>query len=278
MSNSVSLGTKEHDLDKGPLLMGVLNVTPDSFSDGGQYNSPELAFSQAMKLIEDGADILDIGGESTRPGSAAVSIEEELQRVVPVIKLIRNKSDIPISIDTRKAAVADAAVNAGANILNDISGLKHDPQMLNVLQQYKLPVIIMHIKGTPETMQQNPVYDDLIGEIRTFLVSQAEKAVEAGSKQVFIDPGIGFGKTTKHNLSLIKHLAAFRETGFPIVLGPSRKRFIGNLLDLPVHDRLEGTLAVAAVGVYNGADILRLHDIKAGRRAIDMAHHLRQAE
>lgn len=277
MARHILIGGKQFDLDQRPLLMGILNVTPNSFSDGGDFFSTEAAVERALQMLEEGADIIDIGGESSRPGSREVSGMEEIRRVVPVIEALRAETSAPVSIDTRKAAVCQAAVKAGADILNDISGLKHDTGMLNVLRQHRLPVIIMHMKGTPENMQQNPVYDDLLAEVCGFLKQQAAAAVEAGSPLVIIDPGIGFGKTTAHNLSLLKHVPRLRELGYPVLLGPSRKRFIGNLLNLMVHERLEGTLAAAAIGVANGADVIRLHDVKAGRRVIDMAHHIRTA-
>lgn len=277
MTRRLRIGSKKFDLEDRALLLGILNVTPDSFSDGGKYLSADKAVAAAQQMERDGADIIDIGGESTRPGSTGVSTQEELDRVVPVIRRIRQHSDIPISIDTVKSAVFSEAVAAGADMLNDISGLRGDPEMLNLLKFNKLPVIIMHSKGTPDVMQKDPRYKDLIGEISEFFVVQAERAIKAGAGPVIIDPGIGFGKTVEHNFQLIKRLAEFTRLGYPIAVGPSRKSFIGLALKLEVTDRLEGTLATAAASVVNGADIVRLHDIKEGRRAIDIAHMIRYA-
>jgi dihydropteroate synthase len=277
MARIIELGGRRFDLDERPLVMGILNVTPDSFSDGGRFLDCERAVGHALELERQGADIIDIGGESTRPGSGGISAEEEISRVVPVIAGIRAQSDIPLSIDTSKAAVFEAAANAGADLLNDISGLTRDPGMLLSLRQLRLPVIIMHSKGTPDVMQLDPRYDDLFGEISGFLRRQAERALEAGAPAAIIDPGIGFGKTVDHNLQLLKHLRRFAELGFPVAVGPSRKSFIGTVLDLSVDQRLEGTLAATAISVLNGADIIRLHDVREGRRAADLAMSIRRA-
>lgn len=277
MTRNIELGGRRFDLDRRPLLMGIVNVTPDSFSDGGRYLDRERAVRHALELESQGADIIDVGGESTRPGSAGISAAEEIERVIPVIRAIRQESAIPISIDTVKAAVLDAAAAAGADLLNDISGLTRDPGMFPLLRQLRLPVIIMHSKGTPDVMQRDPRYDDLFGEISGFLRRQAEKALEAGAPAAIIDPGIGFGKTVDHNLQLLKHLRRFAELGYPVAVGPSRKSFIGAILDLAVDQRLEGTLAATAISVLNGADIIRLHDVREGRRAADLAMCIRQA-
>jgi len=246
-------------------IMGILNVTPDSFSDGGLYFNKNTAVEHALKMQDEGADIIDIGGESTRPGSEAVPVNEEIRRVVPVIEGLAKKIKIPISVDTYKSAVAKAALEAGASIVNDISGLRFDPRMPEVAARHKVPVVIMHIKGTPKNMQQNPIYKALIPEIMDYLREGIGIAQGAGiaDDKIIIDPGIGFGKTVEHNLEIIKRLNEF--TGFekPILLGPSRKSFIGKILgDLPVTERLEGTAAAVAVGIFNGANIIRVHDVK----------------
>lgn len=274
------IGSKRFELDRQVVLLGILNVTPDSFSDGGLYLDPQSAVEHALRMEEEGADAIDVGGESTRPGSRPVPPEEEIRRVVGVIEAIRLRSEIPISIDTTKAAVARAAVAAGADMLNDISGLTSDEEMLNVLRNNNLPVIIMHCKGTPVDMQRDPRYDDLIGEISGYLKKQAERALQAGAPAdgIVIDPGIGFGKTVEHNLTLLKRLPELAALGYPVAVGPSRKSFIGNALGLEVNERLEGTLAAAAVAVLGGASMVRLHDVREGRRAVDLALMIREAE
>jgi dihydropteroate synthase len=280
MGRILKIREVEFNLEERVLLQGVLNITPDSFSDGGLYLRDEKAVSRALAMVEDGADIIDVGGESTRPGSLPVPVEEELRRVIPVIEGVRRRSEVPISIDTTKAEVAAAAAAAGADMVNDISGLRQDPEMIKVLRDNKLPVIIMHCKGTPADMQRDPRYDDLLGEIAEFLQTSAERALRAGVPPggIIIDPGIGFGKTVGHNLTILKRLSVLAELGYPVAVGPSRKSFIGAALGLEVGDRLEGSLAAAAVAVANGADLVRLHDVKEGRRAIDLAFHIREAE
>lgn len=245
-------------------IMGVLNVTPDSFFDGGKYINTEKAVVHGLNLIEQGADILDIGGESTRPGALPVGTDEELKRVIPVIEEISKRAKIPISIDTYKAKVAEEAINAGASIINDISGLNFDPQMPYVAAKYKTPVIIMHIKGTPQDMQKNPHYDALIPEIIEYLRAAIIKAKETGVEEdkIIIDPGIGFGKLPEHNLEIIKNLKEFNLLSKPILIGVSRKSFIGKILDdAPPERRLEGTAAAVAVSIINGANIVRVHDV-----------------
>ena len=244
--------------------MGILNITPDSFSDGGFYNSIDRAVNRARQLIIDGADILDIGGESTRPGSSKISIKEELNRVIPVIKEIRkNNKDILISIDTYKSEVAKQSIASGANIINDISGLVLDEKMAGVAASLDVPVVLMHLKGTPQNMQVNPTYKSLIFEIKNFLTSQANYAIEMGvkPKNIIIDPGIGFGKTIKDNFEILAKLKEFATTGYPVLVGPSRKSFIGETLNLPVDKRLEGTAATIAISIINGAKIVRVHDV-----------------
>lgn len=253
------------DLTRRTHIMGILNVTPDSFSDGGLYLDTDKAVERSFEIEKEGADMIDIGGESTRPGALPLSPEEELSRVVPVIEKLKSRLRIPISIDTFKAEVAREAIKAGASIINDISGLRFDPEMVTVAAEYDVPVVIMHIKGTPRDMQINPVYQDLIGEIRHFLEEGISIAQKAGvdDDMIIIDPGIGFGKTFEHNLEIINRLDEFRSLGMPILLGPSRKSFIGKILDLPPGDRLEGTAAAVAIGIMKGANIVRVHDVSS---------------
>ncbi len=244
-------------------LMGILNITPDSFSDGGRFFDKKKAIDQALKMVDEGVDIIDIGGESTRPGSCNVSLKEELERVVPVIKKLTKKIGVPISIDTTKSAVASAALDSGTSIVNDISGLRFDLRMPNVLADYKAGCIIMHIKGTPKTMQLSPRYSNLLDEITNWLRKSVSLATNAGvsKKNIVVDPGIGFGKTLKHNLEILKGLEVFNKLDFPILVGPSRKSFIGKILDLGVDERLMGTAASCAYAIINGAHVLRVHDV-----------------
>lgn len=256
------------------LIMGVLNITPDSFSDGGKYFSKNSAIKHALKLINEGSDIIDVGGESTRPGASPLTIEEELTRVIPVIKEIRKLSkNILISIDTYKSEVAKEAVKYGANIINDISGLVMDDRMVHIAAELDVPVIIMHLKGTPMDMQVNPTYENLISEITEFLRTQIQYALKNGVKKhnIIIDPGIGFGKTIEHNFKIIANLEKFKKIGYPILIGPSRKSFIGNLLKLPLDKRLEGTAASIAIGIVNGARIVRVHDVLEMKRVSSIA-------
>ncbi|MEK7332384.1 MAG: dihydropteroate synthase [Nitrospirota bacterium] len=245
--------------------MGILNVTPDSFSEGGQYFDKSLAIKRAYEMVEEGADIIDIGGESTRPGSEPVPLEEELRRTIPVIEAIVKNIKVPISIDTYKADVAKRALDAGASMVNDISGLRFDPEMPKVVSQYKVPVVITHIKGNPKTMQKEPVYEALIPEIMDYLRTSIRLAVKFGidEDKIIIDPGIGFGKTFDHNLEIIKNLNEFTLLEKPLLIGPSRKAFIGKILgDVPASERLEGTAAAVAISILNGANIIRVHDVK----------------
>jgi dihydropteroate synthase len=258
-------------------VMGILNVTPDSFSDGGLFLNEGSAVRQALRMVKEGADIIDIGGESTRPGAAPVSVKEEIKRVVPVIKALAKKISVPISIDTCKAKVADEAVSAGASIINDISGLRFDRRMAGVAAQHKVPVVIMHIQGTPGNMQKAPVYKALIPEIMDYLREGIDIALKAGVPEdmIIIDPGIGFGKTVEHNLEIINRLDEFKGFEKPILLGPSRKSFIGKILGgLPVTDRLEGTAAAIAIGISKGANIIRIHDIKEMSRVVKIADEI----
>jgi dihydropteroate synthase len=245
--------------------MGVLNVTPDSFSDAGLYFDKSKAIERGIRMVEEGADIIDIGGESTRPGSEQIAIEEELKRTIPVIEALAREIRIPISIDTYKSEIARRALDLGASMVNDISGLRFDPKMPEVVSQYDVPVVIMHIKGTPRDMQQNPQYEALIPEIMDYLRAGITIARKAGipDDKIVIDPGIGFGKTCEDNLKIIHHLHEFTFFKKPILIGPSRKAFIGKILgDVPVTDRLEGTAAAVSVSIVNGANIIRVHDVK----------------
>lgn len=260
-------------LPKKPLIMGILNVTPDSFSDGGRFFDPDAAVDQAQKLVEEGADIIDVGGESTRPFSEGVSAEEELRRVLPIIAKIAPRIPIPISIDTTKSIVARMAVEAGASIINDISALRMDPAIADVAAETNARLILMHMKGIPKNMQLSPVYSDLFGEITAFLKNAVKTARGKGvlTSNIIIDPGIGFGKTAQHNLMILKHLERFKTLELPVLVGPSRKAFIRKIVK-PCHlediDPLmptvaTGTQAAVAAAVMNGADILRVHDVAA---------------
>jgi dihydropteroate synthase len=266
-------------LGKRTLLMGVLNVTPDSFSDGGLFFDKEKAISHALRMVEGGADIIDIGGESTRPGSKPLELEEELRRVIPVIESLAKEVDVPLSIDTYKSTVAQRAIEAGAEIINDISGLHFDPSLAKVAAKNDTPLILMHIRGTPETMQKGVHYDSLFSEILQYLKESIQRAESTGldPRQIIIDPGIGFGKTAEDNLLIIKNLYEFRILGKPILLGTSRKSFIGKILNTEVGDRLEGTLSSIAIGVLNGAHIIRSHDVLQAKKAIAVADAIRLA-
>ena len=258
------------------LIMGILNMTPDSFSDGGQFKSHDKAIDHALKMVEEGANIIDIGGESTRPGAEAVQLEEELSRTIPIIEAIRLKSDCLISIDTYKSKVATAALAAGADMVNDISGLTFDHNMASLVAERNVPVIIMHIKGKPGDMQKNPNYDNLIKEIKAFFEVQIAIAKKAGidSGNIILDPGIGFGKRLEDNFEIIRELGQISTMGYPVLLGPSRKSFIGFTLDLPIEERIEGTLASITAGVINGARIVRVHDIRATRRTLTITEKI----
>lgn len=276
-------GKRTYDLSSRTHLMGVLNITPDSFSDGGQFLTLEAAREHALRMVADGADFIDVGGESTRPrsqaygeGAEVISLDEELQRVIPVIEMLAREADVPISIDTYKSDVAREALRAGASIVNDISGFTFDQAMPAVVAEAGASAVVMHIQGTPRTMQQNPSYQDLIGEICAFLDTGIEQGRRSGITQLIVDPGIGFGKRLEHNLQLIGHLRELAVLGCPILVGPSRKSFIGSILDLPVNDRLEGSLAAAVACMLNGAHILRVHDVKATKRAVMVADAIKQ--
>ena len=252
------------------LIMGILNLTPDSFSDGGQFSDKNQATDYALKMIEDGADMIDIGGESTRPGAEPVSLDEELKRTISIIKSIRQRSDCLISIDTYKSPVAEAALDVGANLVNDISGLTFDEKMIDIVIARKVPVILMHMKGTPRSMQVDPHYNNVIKEICEFFKRKVKSAKNSGilDNMIILDPGIGFGKRLEDNFEIIRELKQICAMGYPILLGPSRKSFIGASLNLPVEERLEGTLASITAGIMNGANIIRVHDVKETFRAV----------
>src|SRR5262245_7065538 len=265
------------DATRRTLLMGIINVTPDSFYDGGKRLDPNRAVAGGIALVESGADIIDIGGESTRPGEAAVSLEEELQRVLPVIQGLRRNVKVPISIDTYKAQVARAALIEGADIVNDISALRFDSQMAVLVAVEKVPVVLMHMQGTPQTMQAEPCYNNVLQEVREFLTTQVRFAIEAGvdRENIIIDPGIGFGKTLEHNLTLLKGLPALASVGQALLVGVSRKAFIGKILGVDPDERLEGSLAAATAAVFGGAHIIRAHDVKETRKAIQVTDAIR---
>jgi dihydropteroate synthase len=260
--------------------MGVLNITPDSFSDGGLFFEPQQAIEHGLRMAEEGADIIDVGGESSRPGSDPVPLDEELKRVIPVIAGLASCLEIPLSVDTYKSQVAERAVEGGAQMINDISGLCFDPQIPAVAARYDTPLIIMHIKGTPKTMQQDPSYEDLMGEIIDYLREGIARAERGGvdPQQVIVDPGIGFGKGVQDNLVIINRLAELNVLGRPLLIGTSRKSFIGAVLDLEVHQRGIGTLATVAVSALQGAHIVRVHDVAAARQTVDMVDAIINAE
>ena len=264
-------------LGSRPIVMGILNVTPDSFSDGGRYVGVSAALERAREMVNEGADIIDVGGESTRPGADPVPLEEELERVIPVIEAIKAELDVPISVDTYKAPVAEEALKAGAVMVNDVSGMRFSPDMARVVARYGAYGVVMHMKGTPRDMQKAPFYNDVVGEVKAFFQERLDHLVNQGvdKRKVILDPGIGFGKRLEDNLALVRGIPSFLELGCPLLLGPSRKSFIGRVLDLPVEERLEGTLAVVAIAVFLGATLVRVHDVMAARRAVDMAWALR---
>ena len=286
---TITCGSQTLALGQRTLIMGIVNVTPDSFSDGGLFFSRDKAMAQALRLVEEGADILDIGGESTRPFSDPVSVAEELDRVLPLIEDLANRVAIPISIDTAKAAVARQAVAAGATMINDISALRMDPAMAITAARCRVPLILMHMKGTPKTMQVEPVYDDLFAEIMTFLNEAMEKAVAAGVDRsaIILDPGIGFGKTIGHNLQLIRDLDRFHDLGAPLLVGPSRKMFIRRLLKDPSKNQLEldplsvevarGSQAAVAAVALRGTHIVRVHDVARTRTTLAIVDAIKSA-
>lgn len=269
----------ESELGRRTLIMGILNITPDSFSDGDVFFNPEAALRQAERLAQEGADILDIGGESTRPGAQPVSLEEELRRVIPVIRAARQAlPQMPISIDTYKARVAEGALDAGATLINDVSALRLDPQMASLVAEAGVSVVLMHMKGTPQTMQQSPVYTDVVREITDFLRERMAFAEQAGIaiEKIIIDPGIGFGKRPQDNTEILRRLHELYALGRPILLGTSRKSFLGAITRRPVEQRLEETIASCVIGVLHGANIVRVHDVGPVKHALQVADAIKE--
>ena len=267
---SLTFGERTH-------IMGILNVTPDSFSDGGAYLNVEAAVARAKEMVAQGATLIDIGGESSRPGAVSVSVDEELRRVLPVIHALTSEGiEALLSIDTTKAAVAQHALEAGAHIINDITALRGDTAMARVAVEMDAGIILMHIKGTPRTMQRAPHYDNVVKEIYDTLAERIHAATQHGiaPDKVIVDPGIGFGKTTEHNLQILRHLDIFKRLDTPILIGTSRKSFIGNVLNLPIEERVEGTVATVCWAIAHGADIVRVHDVQATARAARMTDSL----
>jgi len=269
------IGARVLPLDR-PLVMGILNVTPDSFSDGGKFLAPEAACRHAEAMLEAGADIIDVGGESTRPGSDPVSLEEEWARVEPAIRCLAKHEQAIISIDTYKSEIARRALQEGAHIINDISAMAFDPQMAETAAEFQAPVALMHIQGMPKTMQANPVYGNLMEEVLAWLEQRCRFAVQQGVTQLIIDPGIGFGKRMNDNYELLRRLGELRSLGYPILLGASRKSFIGNLLNAPPEARGAGSLAAALYGVAQGANILRVHDVAETQQALAVQEAIRE--
>ena len=265
------------DFARRTAIMGVLNVTPDSFYDGGRRLESNRAIDHGVTMVAAGADVIDVGGESTRPGAAAVSEAEELSRVLPVIRGLRREVSLPISIDTYKAAVARAALDAGADVVNDISALRFDREMISLIAQEKVPAILMHMQGTPRTMQAEPRYTDVVREVRDFLAARLHEAMDAGvvPEAMVIDPGIGFGKTLEHNLQLLRGLTVLAALGQPLLVGVSRKAFIGKILDLGPHERLEGSLAATVAAALGGANLVRVHDVAETSKALKIIDALR---
>ncbi len=269
---TISCRTRSLRLGERTLIMGAINITPDSFSDGGMYFQPDKAVARALEMVEEGADLIDIGGESTRPGSRPLDPGEELRRIVPVIRKVATQTDIPISVDTKKARVAREALEAGGQLINDVSALRSDPEMGDIIASHGVPVVLMHMRGTPETMQQEIHYVSLISEIAQYLRQSMDLACRVGvdPEKIIIDPGIGFGKTVDHNLALIKHLNQFRTLGRPILIGTSRKSFIGKVLNLDVTEREEGTMASVAASILNGAHMVRVHNVRNAVRVAQL--------
>jgi len=270
---SFRIGKKKFDLVSDTLVMGIINVTPDSFYDGGKYDHKDQAVKRVSEMVADGADIIDIGGLSSRPGSKPVSLEDEIKRAIPVVESVSKNFDTLISIDTYRSEVALEAISAGAHMVNDISAFNMDKNMAAVVADKGVSVTLMHMQGKPESMQENPQYENVIDEIYEYLDGKASTAIDAGVSpdKIILDPGIGFGKTLDHNLSILNKISEFRSMGYPIMMGASRKAFIGTILDLPAEDRLEGSLAAAVWSVINGVNILRVHDVAETVRSVKIA-------
>ena len=258
---------------KQSLLMGILNVTPDSFSDGGHYFKKNSAVKHALKMVDEGADIIDIGGESTKPFSDPVSLDEELSRVLPVIEALRKETDVCISIDTTKSEVANQALKVGASIINDVSAMEFDKDMVDIALKFDCPIVLMHMKGVPKNMQENPQYSSLISDIISYLNTRIDFVLSKGvdRKKIIIDPGIGFGKSVENNFEIINNLNQFTKLGYPVLLGASRKSFIGITLDVPEDDRIEGSLAANVIGLQKGVSVFRVHDVDQTRKALTIA-------
>ncbi|MBN2065655.1 MAG: dihydropteroate synthase [Candidatus Thermoplasmatota archaeon] len=277
---SLTIGKKTFTLGKRPLVMGILNLTPDSFADGGRYTSTEQAVNHALAMEQQGADLIDIGGESTRPGAMKVSTDEEMKRVIPIIRELVDKVSIPLSIDTYNADVAMRALDLGVAMVNDITALQGDTKLVNIVAEYDVPVCLMHMKGNPRDMQKHPTYTDVVREIRAFLKERADYALfhDIKKENIIVDPGLGFGKRTgrgiEDNCEILRRLSELKTLGYPLMIGASRKTFIGNVCGektpFPVSERLEGSLAAACIAVMNGADILRVHDVKETKRCVDI--------
>lgn len=276
--NAATAGSLDGLAAQKTLVMGVVNVTPDSFYDGGRLADPKAAFEHAKKLIEDGADIVDIGGESTRPGAEPLSADREQARVLPVLEKIRELG-IPVSVDTYHAATARKALELGAAMINDITALRGDPGMVEVMAKARRPYVLMHMQGSPRTMQDDPHYDDVVSDVCRFFEERLEFAVGHGMNEnaIWLDPGFGFGKTTEHNLLMLQRLEEFKRFGRPLLVGTSNKGAIGKVLGLPVDERLEGTAATVAVAIWNGADCVRVHDVRAMARVAKMTDAIRRA-
>jgi len=259
---------------KLPQVMGILNVTPDSFSDGGRFLAPDIALKYAFQMAEQGARIIDIGGESTRPGAPQVSVQEELDRVIPILEKVRAELPLKISVDTSKAQVMREAIAAGANMINDIMALRGKDSLATIKSAENVRVCLMHIQGEPRTMQQNPHYEDVVSEVKMFLLERVQTCLDAGivSSRILIDPGFGFGKTVRHNLLLMKHLSELTELDYPVLVGVSRKSMIGKILNKPTSERLYGGLALAVLAISKGARVIRTHDVAATVDALKMAH------
>lgn len=262
-----------------PRIMGIVNVTPDSFSDGGKFFSRDAAIRQAIKLVEDGADILDIGGESTRPGSTPVQEQEEIDRIAPVIEAISSELNVPISIDTMNAEVMRAAVAVGAGLINDVNALRGEGA-LQAAAELKVPVCLMHMQGTPQTMQKEPDYQDVVSEVEAFLLERVSVCEQAGipAERIMLDPGFGFGKRARHNLRLMKHLSRLTALPYPVLVGVSRKSIIGDMLKVDVQERLAGSLALASIAVWQGAKLIRTHDVRETAQAVKLTQHVQQVE
>jgi dihydropteroate synthase len=274
-----NVGVGSLALGPDPVLMGVLNVTPDSFSDGGEFFDPDGAVVRATSLLDEGARIVDVGGESTRPGSDPVSPQEELRRVMQVVRgILAARPEAVISIDTRRASTAEAALDAGARVVNDVTALG-DPKMAHLVAERGCPIVLMHMRGEPKSMQQNPHYEDVVREVRDFLAHRAERAVRAGvdERSIVLDPGIGFGKTLEHNLTLLNRLDALVELGFPVLVGASRKSFLGKISGGGPKDRLFGTVATNVLAYERGASLFRVHDVRANKEALTVAAAIRGA-